>query len=55
MPDNMDKKTGDPVTTVLQSKHPNDRMSDASMYPVYEDMPYFIDLDITEDIVESVA
>jgi hypothetical protein len=55
IPGNMDEKTGDPVATVLQSKHPNARMPDASMLPVYEDTPEFVDLDITKDIVKSVA
>jgi hypothetical protein len=55
MPGNTDQKTGDPVATVLQSKHPNARMSDASMLPTYEKTPAFVDLDITKDIVEAIA
>ncbi len=55
MPDDIDEKTGDSVTTVLESKHPDARVPDVSFFQSYPNTPDFVDLDITEDSVEKVA
>jgi len=55
MPDEIDEKTGDTVEEVLQSKHPDARNVDPSFLPEYEEIPDFVDLDITEEVVEKVA
>lgn len=55
MPDEIDEKTGDPVEEVLRSKHPDAKIADPSFLPKYDEVPDFVDLDITEDVVERVA
>jgi hypothetical protein len=55
MPGDIDEKTGDSVANVLKSKHPDARVPDASLLPTYSETPDFVDLSITEDVVETVA
>jgi hypothetical protein len=50
-----DKKTGDLVATVLQSKHPDGRTVDASLLPSFTKTTDFLDLDIMDDIVETFS
>ncbi len=55
LPDDVDEKTGESVIDVLRSKHPDARVPDASELEDYEVTPDFVDLDITEEVVEKVA
>jgi hypothetical protein len=55
MPNDIDKKTGDTVEEVLKSKHPDARIPDISQLPKYDETPEFVDVDITEDVVETFA
>jgi hypothetical protein len=54
-PRDRDDKTGENIFNVLQSKHTDARVPDASEMEDYETLPDFVDLDITEEIVEQVA
>ena len=49
MPDDIDEKTGDSVEDILKLKHPNARV------PIFDELPEFVDIDITADTVEKVA
>ena len=55
LPDTIDEVTGDSVTEVLKSKHPDARTPDTSQFPTYPNTPNFVDLDVTEEVVEAVA
>jgi hypothetical protein len=55
IPSNKDKKSGDSVAEALQSKHPDARVADPTQLPSYSETPDFVDLDITDEIVEKVA
>ena len=55
MPDEVDGKSGDPVADVLRSKHPEARTPDAAELEAYDEVPDFVDLDITPTVVEKVA
>jgi hypothetical protein len=54
-PDNTDEKSGDTVLETLQSKHPDATIPEASSLQTYPSLPDFNDIDVTEDVVESVA
>jgi hypothetical protein len=51
LPDNMDAKPGEWVIDVLQSKHPDARVPEASKLEDYRTIPDFVDLDITEKVI----
>ena len=53
MPDDIDGKTGKPVSEVLHSKHP--AAHPPGSLPVYEECPELVDLDITGDTVLKTA
>jgi hypothetical protein len=55
MPDEIDMKSGDSVAEALASKHPEARIPDAHNLPTYSETPDFVDVDITESVVEHVA
>jgi hypothetical protein len=55
LPDDKCSKTGLPVSDVLDSKHPMVRVPDANALPHYEELPEFIEVDVTEDSVEDTA
>ena len=55
MPIDTDEKSGDSVEAVLKSKHPDARTPTAETLPKYNNLPDFVDVDITEDSVEKVA
>jgi hypothetical protein len=48
-------KPGLPATDVLDSKHPMARVPDANTLPHHEELPEFIEVDVTEDSVEDTA
>ena len=54
-PDDIDEKSGLPVEEVLRSKHPEPRVPLAADFEAYDEVPDFVDVDITDDVVESVA
>ena len=43
------------VTSVLEGKHPSEKIPSCAMLETYEDKPIFIPVDITEEAVEAVA
>ena len=53
MPDDIDEKSGNPVSEVLHSKHPAAKTPD--YLPAFDKCPEFVDLDITEDTVSKTA
>jgi hypothetical protein len=56
LPDNVDEKTGERIIgDVIQSKHSDARVPDASELEDYKIRPDFVDLDITKEVVEKVA
>jgi hypothetical protein len=55
LPDDKCSKTGLPVSDVLDSKHPIARVPDANALPHYEELPEFIEVDVTENSVEDTA
>jgi hypothetical protein len=55
LPSAIDDKTGDTVEEVLLSKHPEARVPEASKLPKYDELPDLVELDITDDIVQTVA
>ena len=55
MPNETDLKTGDSVSEVLASKHPEARTPDVHNLPTYSETPDFVDVDITESVVEHIA
>ena len=55
LPGETDEKTGETIFDVLKSKHPAARVPEASEMEDYDILPDFVDVDITEDIVEQVA
>jgi hypothetical protein len=55
LPGDTDEKTGETIFDVLKSKHPAARVPEASEMEDYDILPDFVDVDITEDIVEQVA
>ena len=54
-PQDTDEKTGDSVLETLKSKHPDAKTPKASDLQPYPNVPNFNDIDVTEDVVESVA
>jgi hypothetical protein len=54
-PDNINKKTGCTVQSVLESKHPDARTPSVNALTNYPSLPDFMDLDITEDSIEITA
>jgi hypothetical protein len=55
LPDDIDEKSGNTISEVLESKHPDARTPDANSLPKYSNTPDFVDVDITEESVEKVA
>jgi hypothetical protein len=55
LPDDKCSKTGLPVSDVLDSKHPMTRVPDANALLHYQELPEFIEVDVTEDSVEDTA
>ena len=55
MPDDIDEKSGDSVADVLASKHPDARTPEALSLHQCKITPDFVDVDVTEDTVETVA
>jgi hypothetical protein len=55
LPDDKCSKTGMSVSDVLDSKHPMARVPDAAALPHYEELPEFIEVNVTEDSVEDTA
>ena len=55
MPDDIDEKSGDSVADVPASKHPDARTPEASSLHRHNTTPDFVDVDVTEDTVETVA
>jgi hypothetical protein len=51
-PSDTDAKTGQNIFDVLQSIPPDAKVPDASKMEDYNTLPDFVDLDITEEIVE---
>ena len=54
-PTDTDEKSGEPIVDVLRSKHPEEQVPEAADLHVYDEVPDFVDLDITADVVEKVA
>jgi hypothetical protein len=54
-PDERDAKTGDTVLEVLESKHPDAKIPDASDFQAYDSLPELVELDITEEVCCKVA
>lgn len=54
LPDDLDDM-GRSVRSILLEKHPMPRIPMEDHFPVYQEMPEFVDLDITEDTVIEVA
>jgi hypothetical protein len=54
-PNETDEKSGDTVLETLKSKHPDATIPAASTLHPYSEVPDFNDIDVTEDVVESVA
>ena len=54
-PSDTDAKSGESVGDVLRSKHPAARVPDVDLLHSYPETPAFVDVDITADVVESVA
>jgi hypothetical protein len=46
-PTDIDEKSGDPVKTVLKSKHPDARIPKPESLPHYAHTPDFVEVDIT--------
>jgi hypothetical protein len=56
LPDNVNEKTGDYFSEVLESKHPNARtLLDVDSLPKYNPAPDFVNVDITEESVGTIA
>jgi hypothetical protein len=55
LPDDVDEKTGNTISEVLESKHPHARILDANSLPKYNQTPNFVNVDITEEAVKKVA
>jgi hypothetical protein len=55
MPNDIDGKTGMLVKDALEAKHPDSRDLDVLQWEEYDQMPAFVDIDITEDSVEEVS
>jgi hypothetical protein len=55
LPDERDEKTGDTVLKVLESKHPDARVLDASNFKAYEICPELVDLNIKEEVCCKVT
>ena len=55
LPNNTDKKTGDSVVQVLESKHPDEKTPDHSLLKEYPTTPDFVDVNITEEVVKTVT
>eukprot|EP00957_Ditylum_brightwellii_P034311 2601815-Ditylum_brightwellii.AAC.1 len=55
LPSDTDSNTGLTVGEVLLSKHPDPTPPPESAFETYEDMPAFIDLDITAGTVMHIA
>ena len=45
----------DTVASVLEGKHPSEKISSCAELKTYEETPIFIPIDITEEAIESVA
>lgn len=54
-PDDIDEKTGKPVSQVLAEKHPDSRRADPTKLPHYPSTPCLVPIVISEDIVAEVA
>jgi hypothetical protein len=50
-----DKKTGNSVLETLKLKHPDDKTPEASTIQIYPKVPIFHDINVTEDVVESMV
>ena len=50
-PDDIDDKSGNAVIDVLKNKHPKMREPGPAAMPAYDELPSFVDLDITADTV----
>jgi hypothetical protein len=55
MPNETDPKSGDSVAEALASKHPEARTPDVCNLPTYSETPDFVDVDITESVVQHVG
>jgi hypothetical protein len=55
LPDDLDDKSGEQVIYFLLAKHPDTQVPEASNLEEYESVPGFVELDITEEVVEKVA
>ena len=55
MPSEIDEKSGLSVEEVLHSKHLDARTPGTNLFPQFAELPDFVDLDITEDVVKKVA
>jgi hypothetical protein len=55
LPDDKCSKTGLPVSDVLDSEHHMARAPDVNALPHYEELPEFIEVNITKDSVEDTA
>jgi hypothetical protein len=55
LPDNKCSNTGLSVSDLLDSKHPMARVPDANALPHYEELPEFIEVNVTKDSVEDTA
>ena len=54
-PDDIDDKSGLSVIDALKEKHPKMRDPGPAAMPAYDELPAFVDLDITADTVRAVA
>jgi hypothetical protein len=54
-PDDIDKKSGETVQSVLESKHPDARTPGVDALANYPFLPDFVDLNITEDTIKVTA
>jgi hypothetical protein len=55
MPDDIDKKSGDSVRDMLDSKHLDARTPEGSSLHQHNATPNFVDIDVTEDASKNVA
>jgi hypothetical protein len=55
LPGNVDEKSRERVIDILQSKHLDAQIPEAAELEDYDNLPDFVDLDITKEVVEKVA
>jgi hypothetical protein len=55
LPNDTDEKTGNSVIEVLESKHPDARISDFSKLKKYPTTPEFAEAHITEEVLKTAA